>query len=61
MKQYNSGAPMERIAIDTLGPLPSTEFDNKYIMVVSDYFTKWVEAFPMANQEAQTVTTILVK
>jgi hypothetical protein len=51
---------MQRLAIDTLGPLPSTERNNKYIIVVADYFTKWVEAFPTQNQEAITVADILI-
>ena len=39
LKQYVVGAPMERIAIDILGPLPETPRKNKFILVVSDYFT----------------------
>ena len=33
---------------------------NKYILVVSDYFTKWVEAYPMPNQETVTIANVLV-
>ena len=49
------GAPMERIAVDLMGPLNETERRNRYILVVSDYFSKWVEAYPVPNQEATTV------
>ena len=49
MKTYNVGAPMERIAIDVMGPLPTTDSDNRYILVMSDYFTKWTESYPMPN------------
>ena len=42
MKKYNVGSPMERIAMDILGPLPTSDNGNKYILVVSDYFTRWV-------------------
>ena len=59
MSKYNTGSPMERIAIDVLGPLPITETGNKYILIVADYFMKCVEAYPMPNQEATTVAELL--
>ena len=61
MQVVRSGVPMERIATDILGELPETENGNKYILVVSDYFTKWTEAFPMRNMEAETVASIIVE
>ena len=61
MAQYNVGAPMERIVVDLLGPLPESESGNKYLLIVADYFSKWTEAFPMVNQEATTVAEILVR
>ncbi|PIK60525.1 Retrovirus-related Pol polyprotein from transposon [Apostichopus japonicus] len=60
LQTYRVGIPMERIAIDILGPLPLTDRNNKYIMVVADYFTKWVEAFPLKDQSAETVADTLV-
>ncbi len=33
------GAPMERIAVDLMGPMNETERYNRYILVVQDYFT----------------------
>ena len=54
------GYPLERVAIDILGPLPETENHNKYIMVVADYFTKWTESYTLPNQEARTVAQKLV-
>ena len=61
MKAYNVGAPLERIAIDVTGPLPSTDSGNKYVLVVADYFTKWTEAYAIPNQEAETVAKKLVE
>ena len=52
---------MERIAIDVMGPLTTTERGNKYILVISDYFSKWTESYPMPNQEAEMVANILVR
>ena len=49
---------MERFAIDVLGQLPVSSQENKYILIAADYFTKWVKAYPRANQEAVTVTEV---
>jgi hypothetical protein len=60
MKLYQTGAPMERIAFDILGPLPETENGNLYILCIGDYFTKWMEAVPLPNQEAKTIADELI-
>ena len=61
LRQYQVGEPLERIAIDILGPLPISEDGNKYIMIVVDYFTKWAESYAIPNQEASTVANKLVQ
>ena len=52
---------MQIIATDLVGPLPESDNGNQYILVVADYFTRWVEAFPLPNQEASTIATKLVE
>ena len=61
MQIVGASRPMERIATDILGELPVTDKGNRYILVVSDYYTKWTEAFPMPNMEARTVADIIVR
>jgi len=36
---------MQVVAADILGPLPESEAGNSYVLVASDYFTKWMEAY----------------
>ncbi|KAK3083233.1 hypothetical protein FSP39_017411 [Pinctada imbricata] len=59
LQKYIVGAPLERVAVDILGPFPRSEKGNRYVMVVGDYFTKWLEAYPIPDQEAATVAQIL--
>ena len=61
MKLYHSGAPMERIAMDILGPLPETYQGNKYVLCIGNYFTKWMEAIPLPDQEARTIAEALIE
>ena len=43
-----------------MGPLPETDQGSKYVLVAVDYFTRWVEAYGIPNQEAMTVARKLV-
>ena len=61
LKKHVTGEPFARIGIDISGPYNATHEKNKYILVVSDYFTKWVEAYPMKDMEAKTVAEVLVE
>ena len=51
---------MQVVAVDILGPLPESESGNSFVLVAGDYFTKWMEAYPIHNQEAETVARKLV-
>ena len=52
MKEYQAGAPMERVHIDFLGPVPKTPRGNEHILMMVDQFTKWVECVPLPSQTA---------
>jgi len=47
----------ERVAADIL-ELPVPTKGNRYVLVVEDYFTKFVNLYALPNQTAQTVTPL---
>ncbi|CAC5415224.1 unnamed protein product [Mytilus coruscus] len=51
---------MDRAAIDILGPIPQTYNGNRYLMVITDYFTRYAEAYPIPNIYASTVAEKMV-
>jgi hypothetical protein len=53
------GEPFERIGIDMVGPLPETATGNKFIIVATDYLTKWPEARPAIDTTAATAAGFL--
>ena len=61
MGHFTAGMPVEKVVLDIMGPLPRCKRGNRYLLVLSDYFTKWVEAYAMPNQEAITVARKFVE
>lgn len=55
LQQSIVGFPMERIAMNILGPLPKTLRGNRYVLVISDYFTKWTESYLLPDQIATSI------
>ena len=53
MGHLQSGAPWDMIALDYLGPFPVTASGNRYILVLTDHFTKYVEVIAVPNQQAE--------
>jgi hypothetical protein len=49
------GQPFDRVGMDIIGPLPTTNKGNKYIVVVTDYLTKWPEARALKDAKASSV------
>ncbi|KAF7654943.1 hypothetical protein LDENG_00063050 [Lucifuga dentata] len=59
--RFPVGAPMERVAVDVVGPLPRSDRGHHYVLSAIDYFTKWPEAYALPDQEVETVVDALVE
>jgi hypothetical protein len=47
--------PLQRWGLDLLGPLPPAQGNLKYVVVAVEYFSKWIEAKPLATITSFTV------
>jgi ribonuclease HI len=47
--------PLQRWGLDLLGPLPPAQGNLKYVVVAVEYFSKWIEAKPLATKTSVTV------
>ena len=54
------GGQFHRLGVDVL-QLPLTRNGIRYVLVFADYLTKWIEAFPVPDQTAETIAKLLVE
>ena len=54
-----AGRPWQKVAVDLVGPLPETQAKNRWILVLTDHFTRWQDALPLPDATAPTVATVL--
>ena len=52
--------PFEFVGVDVVGPFPRSDAGNLYIIVFTDYLTRWVEAFATPDHTAMTVARVLL-
>ncbi|KAE9010320.1 hypothetical protein PR003_g26897 [Phytophthora rubi] len=52
--------PFSLLVVDAIGPLVTTPRGHKYILVFADYFTRWVEAFPVEALDTLTFVKVMV-
>ena len=49
LNPLSSPWPFAQWGLDIVDPFPKASRNKKYLLVSTDYFTKWVEAKPLAN------------
>ena len=59
--QMKSGHKFELVGMDLVGPLPMTDRRNRYMLVITDYWTRWCEAIPIPNKESATVASAFMR
>ena len=52
LESMPTGAPCDRLDTDILGSMPVNPTGNIYNLTVTDYFTKWIQVFPIPDQTA---------
>ena len=59
LQPISVGDPFKKVGIDFVGPLPLTSQGNKYIIVATDYLTKWLEARTVPDTTAIQAATFI--
>lgn len=54
---YLARGPFAQWGLDIVGPFPKVTGNRKWLLVGTDYFTKWVEIEPLANIRDTDVKT----
>lgn len=54
------GEPWERVSIDETGPHPISSRGNKFILTLTDHFSKWVEPILLSNHKAAIIARALI-
>lgn len=60
LKSITASEPWEIIGIDFIGPIRDSKKGNRHILVITDYFTKWPEAYALKEATSREVARILV-
>ena len=60
-KKFRGAVAQLSLSGGHLGVNKTLSSGNRYLLIVQDYFTKWVEAYSLPNQEAVTVAKVLLQ
>ncbi|CAF4231076.1 unnamed protein product [Rotaria sp. Silwood2] len=60
MQMHLVNEPWHTIGIDIMGPLPTTARQKRFLLVVVDYFTRWIELFPLKSTTSTDMANILM-
>ncbi|GBO42180.1 Gag-Pol polyprotein [Araneus ventricosus] len=52
--------PFQKVGIDAVGPFVTSIEGNKHLIAMTDYFSKYAEAYPVKNIQSETVCKVLM-
>jgi hypothetical protein len=52
--------PFDMLGVDILGPLTETKDGHKYILVFTDYLSRWAEAFALKRIDSKSIAKIFL-
>lgn len=55
------GDPFSMVGLDLVGPLQETKKGNKYIAVLTDYLTKYVEVKALPSKNAEEICEFIIE
>lgn len=61
IQQTITTQPWQMMGVDLMGPLPRSSRLNTHLFVFIDYYTRWVEMFPLWEASAETCTRMPVR
>jgi len=53
-RRLHAGRPWQVVAVDLVGPIPTTVRGNNWILVLTDHFTRWADALAIPDTSAPT-------
>lgn len=60
-RRLYTGRSWQRIAVYFTGPLDEAPRGNKWILAITDHFTRWCDAYPLLDTTAETAAQILAE
>ncbi|MCP4240224.1 MAG: DDE-type integrase/transposase/recombinase [bacterium] len=60
LKAITPKFPFETVALDITGPMTETASGNRYLLVFTEYFTRYADAWPLRETRAETLARTFV-
>jgi len=60
MKLFTTNEPVSELAMDLLGPLPTSKGGHQHVLVICDRFTKLTRAIPLWEASTLTVASAYI-